>query len=97
MLQAHAQLNRGLLLVSVSTNGLDPTVKQELASIADMVLSFQVRTIGTDFETSMIVSKFRNAPENLKILPVTPEEGITPETVERIAEQLSAVLEEPTN
>ena len=87
MLQAHAQLNRGLILISVSTHGLDPLVKQELSSIADMVLSFQVRTIGTDFETSMIVSKFRNAPENLKVLVfrVTPEEGITPETVERIA------------
>ena len=67
--------------------GLDPAIKQELSTIADMVLSFKVRTIGTDFETSMIVSKFRNAPENLKILVfrVTPEEGITPETVERIA------------
>jgi KaiC/GvpD/RAD55 family RecA-like ATPase len=87
MLQAHAQLHRGLLLISVSTNGLDPAIKQELSTIADMVLSFKVRTIGTDFETSMIVSKFRNAPENLKILVfrVTPEEGITPETVERIA------------
>ncbi|MDG1556524.1 MAG: hypothetical protein P8Q98_01865, partial [Candidatus Poseidoniaceae archaeon] len=87
MLQAHAQLHRGLLLISVSTNGLDPVIKQELSTIADMVLSFKVRTIGTDFETSMIVSKFRNAPENLKILVfrVTPEEGITPETVERIA------------
>ena len=87
MLQAHAQRHRGLLLISVSTNGLDPVIKQELSSIADMVLSFKVRTIGTDFETSMIVSKFRNAPENLKILVfrVTPEEGITPETVERIA------------
>ena len=87
MLQAHAQLVRGLLLISVSTDGLDPTIKQELSSIADMVLSFRVRTIGTDFENSMVVSKFRNAPENLKILVfrVTPEEGITPETVERIA------------
>jgi KaiC/GvpD/RAD55 family RecA-like ATPase len=87
MLQAHAQRHRGLILISVSSDGLSPLVKQELASIADMVLSFQVRTIGTDFETSMIVSKFRNAPENLKILVfrVTPEEGITPETVERIA------------
>ena len=68
-------------------NGLSPNVKQELASIADMVLSFQVRTIGTDFETSMMVSNLENAPENLKILVfrVTPEEGITPETVERIA------------
>ena len=87
MLQAHAQLHRGLLLISVSTNGLDAAIKQELSTIADMVLSFNVRTIGTDFETSMVVSKFRNAPENLKILVfrVTPEEGITPETVERIA------------
>ena len=87
MLQAHAQMVRGLLMISVSTDGLDPSIKQELSSIADMVLSFKVRTIGTDFENSMIVSKFRNAPENLKILVfrVTPEEGITPETVERIA------------
>ena len=74
MLQAHAQLMRGLLLINVSNDGLKPAIKQELASIADMVLSFKVRTIGTDFETSMIVSKFRNAPENLKILVfrVTP-------------------------
>ena len=87
MLQAHAQMVRGLLMISVSTDGLDPAIKQELSSIADMVLSFKVRTIGTDFENSMIVSKFRNAPENLKIheFRVTPEEGITPETVERIA------------
>ena len=87
MLQAHAQMYRGLLFITVSTDGLSPNIKQELSSIADMVLSFSVRTIGTDFETSMMVSKFRNAPENLKILVfrVTPEEGITPETVERIA------------
>jgi len=87
MLQAHAQMYRGLLLISVSTDGLSPSIKQELSSISDMVLTFGVRTIGSDFETSMIVSKFRNAPENLKMLVfrVTPEEGITPETVERIA------------
>lgn len=87
MLQAHAQMYRGLLLISVSNDGLSPSIKQELSSISDMVLTFGVRTIGSDFETSMIVSKFRNAPENLKMLVyrVTPEEGITPETVERIA------------
>ena len=62
MLQAHAQMYRGLLFITVSTDGLSPNIKQELSSIADMVLSFQVRTIGTDFETSMMVSKFRNAP-----------------------------------
>ena len=56
MLQAHAQMYRGLLFLTVSTDGLSPNVKQELASIADMVLSFQVRTIGSDFETSMMVS-----------------------------------------
>ena len=87
MLQAHAQMYRGLLFITVSTDGLSLNIKQELSSIADMVLSFQVRTIGSDFETSMMVSKFRNAPEHLKILVfrVTPEEGITPEPVERIA------------
>ena len=68
MLQAHTQMYRGLLFITVSNDGLPPAVKQELSQIADMVLSFKVRTIGTDFETSMIVSKFRNSPENLKFL-----------------------------
>ena len=87
MLQAHTQMVRGLLLVTISAEGLPPGMRQEVAGIADMVLEFKVRTIGTDFETSMTVTKFRNAPENLRILVfrVTPEECITPETVERIA------------
>ena len=55
--------------------------------IADMVLKFEVFMVGTDFETRMVVKKFRNAPENLAVVTyrVTPEEGITPETVQRIA------------
>jgi len=87
MLQAHTQMVRGLLLVTISSDGLPPGLRQEVAGIADMVLEFKVRTIGTDFETSMTVTKFRNAPENLRILVfrVTPDECITPETVERIA------------
>ena len=87
MMQAHTQIHRGLLLMMVSNDAITPAIKQEMAAIADMVLDFKVRTIGSEFETSMIVSKFRNAPENLSIMVyrVTPEEGITPETVERIA------------
>jgi KaiC/GvpD/RAD55 family RecA-like ATPase len=87
MMQAHTQLNRGILFITVSNDTITPAIKQEMAAIADMVCDFKVRTVGSDFETSMIVSKFRNAPENLSILVyrVTPEEGITPETVERIA------------
>ena len=87
MMQAHTQLNRGILFITVSNDTITPAIKQEMAAIADMVCDFKVRTVGSDFETSMIVSKFRNAPENLSIMVyrVTPEEGITPETVERIA------------
>ena len=87
MMQAHTQIHRGILFVTVSNDTITPAIKQEMAAIADMVCDFKVRTIGSDFETSMIVSKFRNAPENLSIMVyrVTPEEGITPETVERIA------------
>jgi KaiC/GvpD/RAD55 family RecA-like ATPase len=87
MMQAHTQINRGILFVTISADTISSSIKQEIAAIADMVCEFKVRTIGSDFETSMIVSKFRNAPENLSIMVfrVTPEEGITPETVERIA------------
>ena len=87
MMQAHTQMTRGLLLLTVSADAMSPAVRQELVTIADMALIFGVRTIGTEFETSMMISKFKNAPENLKLIVyrVTPEEGITPETVERIA------------
>ena len=87
MMQAHTQMTRGLLLLTVSAGAMSPAVRQELVTIADMALIFGVRTIGTEFETSMMISKFKNAPENLKLIVyrVTPEEGITPETVERIA------------
>ena len=87
MMQAHTQLHRGIIFITVSKDTITPAIKQEMAAIADMVCDFKVRTIGSDFETSMTVTKFRNAPENLSIMVyrVTPEEGITPETVERIA------------
>ena len=42
MLQAHTQMYRGLLLISVSVNGLSPSIRQELASIADMVLTLSL-------------------------------------------------------
>ena len=77
MMQAHTQIHRGILFVTVSKDTITPAIKQEMAAIADMVCDFKVRTIGSDFETSMTVSKFM-------VFRVTPEEGITPETVERI-------------
>ena len=87
MMQAHTQMVKGLLLVCVSTDSLDTSIEREMSSIADMVLTFGVHMVGSEFETRMIVRKFRNAPENLSVMSyrVTPEEGITPETVQRIA------------
>ena len=75
MMQAHTQLHRGILFITVSKDTITPAIKQEMAAIADMVCDFKVRTIGSDFETSMTVTKFRNAPENLSIMVyrVTPE------------------------
>ena len=62
MLQAHAQIVRCLLMISVSTDVFYPTIYQEFSSIAHMFLSFKFRTIGTDFQFSMIFSKFIFAP-----------------------------------
>ena len=87
MMQAHTQMMRGLLLMTVSVDTLSKAMESEISMIADMVLKFEVVMVGTDFETRLVVKKFRNAPENLAIITyrVTPEEGITPETVKRIA------------
>ena len=87
MMQAHTQMMRGLLLMTVSADTVSKAMESEITMIADMVLKFEVFMVGTEFETRMVVKKFRNAPENLAVVTyrVTPEEGITPETVQRIA------------
>jgi KaiC/GvpD/RAD55 family RecA-like ATPase len=86
VMQAHAQLNRGLLVFSVSSGSVSKSMEREMALISDIVLDFEVKMIGNSFETRMIIKKFRNAPENLRVYTyrVTSEEGITPETVERV-------------
>ena len=86
VMQAHSQLNRGLLLLTVSSDMVPKNVEREMTLIADIVLSFEVHMLGTEFETRLVVRKFRNAPNNLAVISyrVTPDEGITPETVQRI-------------
>jgi KaiC/GvpD/RAD55 family RecA-like ATPase len=87
IMQAHAMANRGLLLFTTSSDAIDKTVERELASICDIVMEFDVSMRGSDFDTRLVIRKFRNAPENLAFVTfrVTPEEAITPETVERVA------------
>ena len=73
--------------MTVSKDTITKATESEISMIADMVLRFEVFMVGTEFETRMVIKKFRNAPENLAVITyrVTPEEGITPETVQRIA------------
>lgn len=87
MMQAHTQLHRGVLLLNVSSDMVDKSVERELYAICDIVMEFEVGMLGTDFETRMVIRKFRNGPENLKAISfrVTADEAITPETVDRIA------------
>ena len=86
VMQAHTQLNRGLLMLSISSDTVIKSIEREMVLIADIVFDFEVKMIGTEFETRMVIRKFRNAPENLSVMSyrVTEEEGITPETVARI-------------
>ena len=87
VMQAHTQLNRGVLLISASSGSVAENIQRELALICDIVFDFEVKMIANTFETRMVVRKFRNAPENLRVYTyrVTDEEGITPETVDRVA------------
>ena len=87
MIQAHTQMNRGILLLNVSSDMVDKSVERQLYAICDIVMEFEVGMLGTDFETRMVIRKFRTGPENLKAISfrVTKDEAITPETVDRIA------------
>ena len=86
-MQAHAQRNRGLLLLTVSGDAVEKSTERELMAICDIVMEFEVGMRGSDFDTRMVIRRFRNSPENLAFITfrVTPEEAITPETVERVA------------
>ncbi len=87
IMQAHAQRNRGLLLLTVSGDAVEKSTERELMAICDIVMEFEVGMRGSDFDTRMVIRRFRNSPENLAFITfrVTPEEAITPETVERVA------------
>ncbi len=87
IMQAHAQRNRGLLLLTVSGDAVEKSTERELMAICDIVMEFEVSMRGTDFDKKVIIRRFRNAPENLAFISfrVTPEQAITPETVERVA------------
>ena len=87
VMQAHAQLNRGTLLLAASSGTVADNILREMSLITDIVLDFEVKMIANTFETRMVVKKFRNAPQNLRVYTyrVTAEEGITPETVDRVA------------
>lgn len=86
VMQAHTQLNRGLLVLSVSSGTVSHSIEREVSLISDIVFEFEVKQLGNNFETRMVIRKFRNSPENLRVYTyrVTPEEGITPETVDRV-------------
>ncbi len=87
LMQTHTQDNRGLLFITHSRNVVSSGLEGEIASLADILLDFEVHRMGTEFETRLTIRKFRNHPENMAMIAfrVTPEDGITPETVERIA------------
>ena len=42
MIQAHTQMNRGILLLNVSSDMVDKSVERQLYAIADIVMEFEV-------------------------------------------------------
>ncbi len=87
LMQTHVQKSRGLLLMNLSSGIVDVSTERSLSALADVVFEFDVVRMGSEFETRLTIRRFRNSPENMAVISfrVTGEEGITPETVERIS------------
>ena len=64
--------------MTVSGDAVEKSTERELMAICDIVMEFEVGMRGSDFDTRMVIRRFRNSPENLAFITfrVTPEEPL---------------------
>ncbi|MDP7265292.1 MAG: RAD55 family ATPase [Candidatus Thermoplasmatota archaeon] len=86
-IKAHTYYNKGLALITLTADMHDRKTENALDAIADIVIEMNLITVGTEYETRLIIRKVRNYPGKAAIMTysITPEKGITPEVISRVA------------
>jgi len=85
-IKAHVQYNKGLALITMSSEAFDRRVQMSVESVADIIFEMEVKKMASSYENHLLVKKVRNYPEKAAILIYAiTDNGITPEEVARIA------------
>ncbi len=86
-MKAHTQYNKGLTLITMTTDAYDRKIMASLEIVADIIIEMEVTSMASHFENRLVVKKVRNYPEKSTVLIYTIDEkhGILPEMVKRIA------------
>ena len=85
-IKVHTQYTGSVTLFTMSTGVLDAKIENAIDGIADIIIEMEIQRVGSEFETRLVIRKFRNYPNKCAILTFSvSEEGITPEMVARVA------------
>ena len=86
-IKAHTQYNKGLTLLTMTSDAYDRKLTANLEMVADIIIEMEITSVASSFENRLIVKKVRNYPEKSTVLIYTIDEkhGILPEMVKRIA------------
>ena len=86
-IKAHTQYNKGLTLVTMTSEAYDRKLTASLEIVADIIIEMEITSMASHFENRLVVKKVRNYPEKSSILIYSIDErhGILPEMVKRIA------------
>ena len=85
-IKVHTQFTESVALFTMSTGVHEARVENSIESIADIIIEMEIQRVGSEFETRLVIKKFRNYPNKCAILTFSiSENGITPEMVARVA------------
>jgi len=86
-MKAHTQYNKGLTLVTMTSEAYDRKLTASLEIVADIIIEMEITSMASHFENRLVVKKVRNYPEKSSILiySIDEQHGILPEMVKRIA------------
>ncbi len=85
-IKVHTQYTGSLALFTMSTGVFEGRAENAIEGIADIIIEMEIQRVGSEFETRLVIKKFRNYPNKCAILTFSvSEEGITPEMVARVA------------
>ncbi len=85
-LKALTQHTDSNALITMTTGVHDSQVESGVDNIADIIIEMEIQRMASEFESRLVVKKFRNHPDKTAILTFSlSEKGITPEMIARVA------------